>query len=88
MDLIQRAADSARESSSRASETINDLSLQLQTANSRIRDLEATIEEYQIRAERAEKWFTAVSSEIHRQFDEVDTPDQMVRQFRIASSER
>lgn len=91
LDLINRAASVARESSSHAVTAINELTLQLQTANNRIKELEVKVEHYQVRAERAERWFTAISTEIQRQFLDVwnKQPDQPPRypQFRVAGSE-
>ena len=90
LDLIHRAASTARESNNQALGAINELTLQLQTANNRIKELEAKIEHYQVRAERAERWFTTISTEIQRQFLELrhKEPEQPLRHpnFRIAGS--
>jgi hypothetical protein len=91
LDLINRAATAAREGNSQAISTINELTLQLQTASNRIKELEAKAEHYQARAERAERWFTAISTEIQRQFLDLGNkqPDQPPRysHFRVATSE-
>jgi hypothetical protein len=91
LDLINRAATAARESNTNAFSAINELTLQLQTASNRIKELEAKVEHYQVRAERAERWFTAISNEIQRQFLDVwnKQPDQSQRHphFRVATSE-
>jgi chromosome segregation ATPase len=95
LDLIGRAASAAREGNSQAISTINELTLQLQTAHNRIKELEAKAEHYQARAERAEKWFTAIANEIQRQFIDLGNigtrpPDQSPRyphHFRVAGSE-
>jgi chromosome segregation ATPase len=91
LDLINRAATAAREGNSQALSAINELTLQLQTANNRIKELEAKAEHYQARAERAERWFTAISTEIQRQFLDLGNkqPDQPPRysHFRVATSE-
>ena len=92
LELLHRAATTAKESSSEAIDTIHELSVQLQTANNRIRELEGKVEHYQVRAERAERWFATISAEIQRQF--LDVFDKSGGQpprhphFRLASSQQ
>jgi chromosome segregation ATPase len=69
--LINRAAISAKESNTEALGAIQELSLQLQAANSRIKELEGQVNHYRVRAERAERWFATISAEIQRQFQDV-----------------
>lgn len=71
LEIIQRAASAARESSKLAITTVQELSLQLQTANSRITELEARLRHYQDKVERSQKWFSTISTELQRQFLEV-----------------
>jgi hypothetical protein len=44
------------------------LSLELRTAEDRIKDLEADVQFYQVRADRAEKWLHQISVEIEQRF--------------------
>jgi DNA repair ATPase RecN len=90
LDLISRAASTAKETSASAQNAVQDLTLQLQTANNRIKELESKVEQYQVRAERAERWFATISAEIQRQFLDIlnKQPEHPTRQphFRIANS--
>jgi hypothetical protein len=77
LDLINRAAVTAKEGNNEALNAIRELSLQLQTGGSRIKELEGQVSHYRIRAERAEQWFAAISAEIRRQFQDVlDKPPE------------
>jgi hypothetical protein len=86
LDLINRASTNAKENNNQALSAIQELSLQLQTASSRIKELEGQVSHYRVRAERAERWFATISAEIQRQFQDVldKSPDQPTRPFRIA----
>jgi len=88
LDMINRAANTTKESNNEALNAIHELSLQLQTASSRIKELEGQVSHYRVRAERAERWFATISAEIQRQFqDALDKPsEQPPRQpyFRVA----
>ena len=71
LDLINRAAITAKENDNEALNAIRELSLQLQTGSNQIKELEGQANHYRIRAERAEQWFAAISAEIQRQFQDV-----------------
>jgi hypothetical protein len=89
LDLINRAAVSAKESSDQAHATMQELSLQLLAANSRIKELEGQVGHYRVRAEQAERWFATISAEIQRQFHNVlnKQPEQQPQEsLRVASS--
>jgi hypothetical protein len=68
LGLLHRAAGMAEENSQHALGIAHKLSLQLRTAEDRIKDLEADLKHYQDRADRAEKWLYRVSVEIEQQF--------------------
>jgi chromosome segregation ATPase len=88
LDMINRAATTTKDSNNQALNAIQELSLQLQSAGSRIKELEGQVNHYRVRAERAERWFATISAEIQRQFqDALDKPsEQPLRQpyFRVA----
>jgi molecular chaperone GrpE (heat shock protein) len=67
-----------------AVDTTQRLSHQLRAAEDRIAELEAEVEEYRQRAERAEQWLDKVYTEIEDRFlrqgdDRPDTPQQLRR---------
>ena len=66
--LLQRAASMAEENSQHALGVAHKLSLQLRSAEDRIKDLEADVRHYQERADRAEKWLHKISLEIEERF--------------------
>src|SRR6266487_2200402 len=68
LGLLHRAADAAEKNSQHALNVARDLSLQLQAAEGRIRDLEADVKYHQERADRAEKWLYQISVEIEERF--------------------
>lgn len=68
LGLLHRAADAAEKNSHHALNVARDLSLQLQAAEGRIRDLEADVKYHQERADRAEKWLYQISVEIEERF--------------------
>jgi hypothetical protein len=71
LEMIQRAANAAGESSKLAIGIVQDLSAQLQTANNRAKELEAKLRHCQDQVERSQKWFTTISAELQRQFLEL-----------------
>jgi hypothetical protein len=77
LDMVNRAALTAKESNNQALNAIQELALQLQSAGSQIKELEGHVSHYRIRAERAERWFATISAEIQRQFQDVlDRPPE------------
>jgi hypothetical protein len=58
----------AEENSRHALDAAHNLSLQLQAADDRIKDLEADVRYHQDRADRAEKWMYQISLEIEEKF--------------------
>jgi chromosome segregation ATPase len=88
LDMVNRAAATAKESNNQALSAMQELSLQIQSASSRIKELEGQVNHYRTRAERAERWFATISAEIQRQFQDVldKATGQPARQaqFRLA----
>jgi hypothetical protein len=83
LGLLQRAATMAEETSQHALGVAHKLSVQLRSAEDRIRDLEADVRHYRERADRAEKWLYKISLEIEeRFFTSVDNraPEAPIRQ--------
>ena len=68
LSLLHQAAGMAEENSRHALDVAQKLSLQLQSAEDRIKDLEADVRYFQGRAERAEQWLSQISSEIEQRF--------------------
>jgi hypothetical protein len=64
--LLQQAANLSNETSDRAMGLARKLALQLHTAEGRINELEADIEQSRDRAARAEKWLTRIYQEIEK----------------------
>jgi len=62
--LLQEAADIAEENIERAMTVAHRLSLELRTAEDRIRELEGEVERLESRATRAEQWLGAIKKEI------------------------
>ena len=84
LQLLNKAADVAEQNSRHAIDTAQRLSHQLRAAEDRIAELEAEVEEYRQRAERAEQWLHKVYTEIEDRFlrqgdDRRDTPQQLQR---------
>jgi chromosome segregation ATPase len=71
LQLLNKAADVAEQSSRRAIDTAQKLAHQLGAAEDRISELEAEAAAYQERAERAEEW-------LHRAYTEIE--DRFLRQ--------
>jgi hypothetical protein len=68
LGLLQQAAIMAQEDSQHALGVAHKLSLQLRSAEDRIKDLEADVRHYRERADRAEKWLHKISLEIEERF--------------------
>jgi hypothetical protein len=66
--LLQRAARIAEEKKQRALSVAHEVSLQLRSAEDRIKDLEADVRHYRDRADRAEKWLYQIAQEIEQSF--------------------
>jgi hypothetical protein len=66
--LLQEAAGMAEQNSRQAVEAAQKHSYQLRAAQDRINELEAEIEAYRDRAERAEHWLHKVYTEIEDRF--------------------
>jgi chromosome segregation ATPase len=64
IDLLKQAGDISKESVDRAMSVAHRLSLELRTAEDRIRELEAEVERLEGRATRAEQWLGAIKKEI------------------------
>jgi len=64
LKLLHKAADAAEENSRRALEMAQKLSSQLRTAEDRIAELEAEVEYYRDKSERAEEWLRKIAMEI------------------------
>jgi hypothetical protein len=68
LQLLHRAAGVAEDNSRHALEMAQELSQQLRAAEERIAELEAEIDTYRDRADRAEQWLHRVYSEIEDRF--------------------
>ena len=68
--LLQQAADTANTNCERALELAHKLSIQLRTAEDRIKELESDIRHYHDRAQRAEKWLARIYKDIEEKFFE------------------
>ncbi len=66
--LLHQAAGVAEQNSRHALDVAQKLSLQLQSAETRIKDLEDDVRYFHGRAERAEQWLSQISSEIEQRF--------------------
>jgi hypothetical protein len=62
--LIREAANTSKENVDRALTMAHRLSLELRTAEDRIKELEAEVERLEGRATRAEQWLGAIKKEI------------------------
>jgi TolA-binding protein len=62
--LLKEAADIAEENIERAMTVAHRLSLELRTAEDRIRELEGEVERLESRATRAEQWLGTIKKEI------------------------
>jgi uncharacterized NAD(P)/FAD-binding protein YdhS len=68
LQLLNEAATVAEQNSRHAIDTAQQLSHQLRAAEQRIADLEAEIDAYRDKAERAEQWLSTVHTQIEKQF--------------------
>ena len=68
LELLSKAADVAEQNSRHAIDTAQRLSHQLRAAEDRIAELEAEVETYRQRADRAEQWLHKVYTEIEHRF--------------------
>ena len=66
--LLREAATVAKETCERAMHTADQLSIKLRAAEDRVRELEADLQHYQVRATQAEKWLLRVHNEIEQSF--------------------
>ena len=64
LKLLHKTAGAAEANSRRGRETAQELSTKLLTAQSRIAELEAEVQFYQEKSERAEDWLRTISAEI------------------------
>jgi TATA-binding protein-associated factor Taf7 len=64
LKLLHKAAGAAETNSRRALETAQNLSSQLRAAQDRIAELEAEIQHYREKSERAEEWLRKIFMEI------------------------
>ena len=84
VNLLQRAADIAEENYDTAVGDAQKVSLQLQAAEDQIKELEAGIEYYKDRADRAESWLRQISLELEQRFvaltDHIAHPDHPAQQ--------
>jgi molecular chaperone GrpE (heat shock protein) len=68
LSLLQKAAGVAEENSRHALDMAQKLSHQLRAAEDRVAELEAEVELYRDRADRAEQWLHKVYTEIEERF--------------------
>ena len=78
LKLLHKAADAAEANSRRALETAQELSTQLQAAHNRIAELEAKVQLYREKSERAEEWLRKISTEIEDRL--INEPEERRRQ--------
>jgi hypothetical protein len=78
LKLLHKAAGAAEANSRRALETAQKLSSQLRTAEDRIAELEAEVQHYREKSERAEEWLRKISIEIEDRL--VSQPEAKRRQ--------
>jgi molecular chaperone GrpE (heat shock protein) len=78
LKLLHRAADAAEANSRQALETAQKLSSQLRAAEDRIAGLEAEVQHYRERSERAEQWLRKISTEIEDRL--INQPEEKRRQ--------
>jgi hypothetical protein len=78
LKLLHKAADAAEANSRRSLETAQELSTQLQAAHNRIAELEAEVQFYREKSERAEEWLRKISTEIEDRL--INEPEERRRQ--------
>ena len=79
LKLLHKAAGAAEANSRQALETAQQLSSQLRAAADRIAELEAEIQHYREKSERAEEWLRKISMEIEDRI--VNEPEEKRRQM-------
>jgi len=79
LNLLHKAAGAAEANSRQALETAQRLSSQLRAAEDRIAELEAEVQQYRERAERAENWLHKISAEIEDRL--ISQPGEKRRQI-------
>jgi len=79
LKLLHKAADAAEANSQQAFETAQKLSNQLRAAEDRIAALEVEIQHCREKSERAEGWFSKISTEIEDRL--IIKPGEMRRQM-------
>jgi hypothetical protein len=84
LQLIQRAAGVAEENSRHAMEMAQKLSHQLRAAEDRVAELEAEVDTYREKADRAEQWLHRVYTEIEDRFLKDSNGERGVSQRRRA----
>jgi hypothetical protein len=78
LTLLHKAAGAAEANSRRALATAQKLSSQLRAAEDRIAELEAEVQQYRERSERAEGWLRKISMEIEDRL--LNQPEEKRRQ--------
>src|SRR5262245_41961232 len=78
LKLLNKAAGAAEANSRQALETAQKLSSQLRAAEDRIAALEAELQLYRDRADRAEEWLSKISTEIEHRL--ISQPGETRRQ--------
>ena len=66
--MLQEAVDVARENCDRAMDIAHKLSVQLRTAEDKIRQMESDLRHFQERATRAEQWLVRIHKEVEDKF--------------------
>jgi hypothetical protein len=78
LKLLHKAAGAAEANSRRALETAQKFSTQLHAAQNRIAELEAEVQLYREKSERAEDWLRKISASIEDRL--IDEPEEQRRQ--------
>jgi hypothetical protein len=78
LKLLHKAAGTAEANSRKALETAQKLLSQLHAAQDRIAELEAQLQLYREKAERAEEWLSKISAEIEDRL--INQPEEKPRQ--------
>ena len=73
LKLLHKAAGAAEANSRRALETAQNLSSQLRAAEDRIAELEAEVQHYREKSERAEEWLNRIYREIQDRLTNFET---------------
>jgi cell fate (sporulation/competence/biofilm development) regulator YmcA (YheA/YmcA/DUF963 family) len=86
LKLLHKAAGAAEANSRRALETAQNLSSQLRAAEDRIAELEAEVQHYREKSERAEEWLNRIYREIQDRLtnEPQEKRRQMSRQHRAS----